>query len=307
MAADMKRGGRLRLPAVLFTVGLISLISFAVGLHLLYSLVTLATVALGVSLFYLIFPGSRFFTIELTNFLGMYACLFIVFIEANFADVPTHWVNIGFALPIVAFIAGAWWRRTAIAQLIATPRLRGARHLARLFVWLVPVFTIGAATVPLSNLGLGQAALSGVFLTAMALIALVVLWVSADVFAFMLDTGLLFEDFFKRISGLLVPTVAFFTFYSLIVIVFAAVYRIIDRLMVGHQFLVLGQARDLSFTESLYFSIITLSTVGYGDVVPTDSLVQAIVAVQIVCGVALLLFGFSEISRYARDHPRRHE
>ena len=307
MAADVKGTAQFRWPSVVFTVGLISLISFAVGLHLIYSLITLGTVALGVSLFYVIFPNSRFFTIELTNFLAFYACLFIVFVESNFVAVPTLWINLGFALPILAFMAGAWRRRKAIEALIHSPELRDERHFGRLFLWLFPIFVIGAATVPLSNLGLGPAGLTLVFLAAMALIAAIVLWVCADVFAFMIDTGLLFEDFFKRISGLLVPTVAFFTFYSLIIIVFAAVYRIIDRLMAGPQFLVLGEPQDLSFTESLYFSIITLSTVGYGDIVPMNSLVQIIVGIEIVCGVLLLLFGFSEISSYAREHPRRKE
>ena len=139
----------------------------------------------------------------------------------------------------------------------------------------------------------------------MGLISAIVLWVSRDVCTFLLDTGLLFEDFFRRIAGLLVPTFAFFTFYSLIIIVFAAVYRIIDRLSDGAHFTVAGAVRDLSFTDSLYFSIITLSTVGYGDMVPLSSLVRLIAAAQIICGVVLLLFGFSEIISYSRERAGR--
>jgi voltage-gated potassium channel len=136
---------------------------------------------------------------------------------------------------------------------------------------------------------------------------LIVLVVSGDVCTFLLDTGLLFEDFFHRIAGLLVPIFAFFTFYSLLVIVFATFYRIIDRFSEAAQFLVHGQPKALTFTESLYFSIITLSAVGYGEVVPITSLVRGIVAVEIICGVMLLLFGFSEIIRFSREHPRRRE
>jgi hypothetical protein len=35
--------------------------------------------------------------------------------------------------------------------------------------------------------------------------------------------------------------------------------------------------------------------------------VRGIVAVEIICGVMLLLFGFSEIIRFSREHPRRRE
>jgi voltage-gated potassium channel len=85
------------------------------------------------------------------------------------------------------------------------------------------------------------------------------------------------------------------------VIVFAAIYRIVDRLSEAPDFLVAGEARDISFLESLYFSIITLSTVGYGDIVPLSNPMRVIISVQIVVGVMLLLFGFSEIISYVRE------
>jgi voltage-gated potassium channel len=65
--------------------------------------------------------------------------------------------------------------------------------------------------------------------------------------------------------------------------------------------------REISFLESLYFSIITLSTVGYGDLVPASALVRAIAALQIVIGVWLIIFGFSEVLRYARERDWREE
>jgi voltage-gated potassium channel len=68
-----------------------------------------------------------------------------------------------------------------------------------------------------------------------------------------------------------------------------------------------GEPRDLSFTESLHFSIITLSTVGYGDIVPLSAPVRLIVGMEIICGVLLLLFGFSEIITYSREHARRRD
>lgn len=296
---------RIRLGPIAFTVGLISLISLAVGANLLYSVVTLATVAVGVASFYALFPGSRFFAIAYANSLAAYACVFIFFTEAHFETVNPLLVQVGFAAPILAFIIGSWWRRAEIRLLLESPRLRDERHFGRVFLWIIPVLAIGGATFPVAGMELSEAGLNWFFFVSMGLIALIVLVVSGDVCTFLLDTGLLFEDFFHRIAGLMVPSFAFFTFYSLIVIVFASIYRIIDRFSEAAQFLVHGQPRDLTFTESLYFSIITLSTVGYGEMVPISSLVRGIVGVEIICGVMLLLFGFSEIIRYSREHSRR--
>ncbi len=145
------------------------------------------------------------------------------------------------------------------------------------------------------------------FLLSMAGIALVVGLVSRDVSTFLLDTGLLFEEFFERMAHLIVPAFAFFTFYSLLVIVFATVYRIIDRFSAGAHFLIEGQLRDITFTESLYFSLVTVSTVGYGDIVPESDLVRVVVSLQIMFGVLLLLFGFFEIMTYARGRTGRRD
>ena len=185
------------------------------------------------------------------------------------------------------------------------PRRPEHSHFGRVFLWLIPVVLIGASTFALTELAQGKGAVTAIFFVSMGLISLIVLWISSEVCAFLLETGLLFEDFFRRIAGLAIPSFAFLTFYSVIVIVFAAIYRIIDRYAAGTHFLFIGETLDLSFTECLYFSVITLSTVGYGDLVPLSPLVRLIVGVEIIFGVLLLLFGFSEIISYSREKTRR--
>ena len=64
-----------------------------------------------------------------------------------------------------------------------------------------------------------------VFLGAMSIIGLIVLTVSREVAIFLVDAGLLFEEFFSRVARLFIPAFAFFTFYSLIVILFLFAYR----------------------------------------------------------------------------------
>jgi len=53
----------------------------------------------------------------------------------------------------------------------------------------------------------------------------------------------------------------------------------------------------LRFTDALYFSVITLSTIGYGDIVPVAPMARVLASIQSVAGMLLLLFGFSEIMR----------
>lgn len=303
----MKRPEHIDVVPIVVTVGMISLISLAVGTHLGYSLITLATVAAGVAVFYVVFPGSRFFSIALANSLAVYACIFIFFTEANFETVDPNFLQLGFTLPILAFLGGAWRHRSQIQQLLESQREVGDAHFGRVFLWLAPMAVIGASTFLATEMVHSEGAITTVFFVAMGLTSLIVLWISSDVCAFLLQTGLLFEDFFRRIAGLAIPSFAFFTFYSVIVIVFAAIYRIIDRYAVGTHFLFLGEPRDLSFIECLYFSIITLSTVGYGDLVPLSPAVRLIVGAEIICGVLLLLFGFSEIISYSREKAGRRD
>ena len=63
-------------------------------------------------------------------------------------------------------------------------------------------------------------------------------------------------------------------------------------------------ARVISFSEAIYFSIVTISTVGYGDIVPASNVTRMLASMEVVCGVMLLLFGVSELLEYTREHRR---
>jgi voltage-gated potassium channel len=270
-----------------------------------FGIVLLVMVGGSVAFFHYAFPGSRFFAVALANGLGIYASIFIYFIDTNFA-VASEWViEAAFTLPILAFLAGAWRRRQAIRAIVTSERIRDERHVGRVFLWLVPVFAIGALSFALPALAQAPLVVDAALLAAMAAIAIIVLSVSLDVSSFLIDTGLMFEEFFTRIAALAVPTFAFVTFYSVGVIVFAATYRIIDRFSAAPNFVVGGAPRDITFPESLYFSIVTMATVGYGDITPLSDLARVIAATQVVLGVLLLLFGFSEIMAYARERRRK--
>lgn len=288
--------------AVSFTVLLISLVALATVQVVSYALIImLATIAVGVAFFFIAFPGSRFFSIAFANNLAIYMCFFVFFKETNFGPVSGYPIAFGFMFPIVAFLGGAWLRREEIRSIVLAERVRDERHFGKIFFWLLPVTAVGAGTFVLPGLDLAPDTYLMTFLVAMGLIALVVFVVSADVCSFLLDSGLLFEEFFTQVRRLIVPAFAFFTFYSFLVIVFAALYRVIDRYSGVAHFRIDGVGRDITFSESLYFSIVSMSTVGYGDVLPASDIVRVIVAIQIMLGVVLLLFGVSEILRYSRE------
>ena len=295
-------GGRPRLIGFIFTVLLLGLIVLAVTeVGTAFPAVMVAIVLSAVGCMYLLFPRSGFVVISLANFLGVYACVYIFFVFANFQQVADWAVRSAFPFPVLTFLAGVWFRRRSLQYVVQAERVRDERHLGRTFIWLVPVFGIGALTFLVPTHISDPEIATVVFLAAMGAIALVVLVASRDITAFLLDSGLLFEEFFERAAGLLVPAFAFFTFYSLVVIVFGCIYRILDRFTEAPQFLVTGEPVPITFSQALYFSVITLSTVGYGDIVPLHDSVRVIVAIQIIVGVLLLLFGFSEIITYTRE------
>jgi voltage-gated potassium channel len=290
------------LSAVIFTgvlLGLIALSIKTVAGDLAF--VLLAAVAVVVYLVHRLFPGGEFFTIALANFIGIYASIFVLFIEGNFKAVTSLMQACGFVLPLAAFVGGAYWRRHTIRTIVLTEEVRSGPRFNRIFIWMLPVFAIGALTFMMPVHDIEPTVVTELFFVAMLAISAVVLFVSRDISIFLLDTGLLFEGFFQAASRLVTPAFAFLTFYSLLVIVFASLYTILDRFTDPPNFMIDGWPRDITFPESLYFSLVTLSTVGYGDIQPHTGFARLITATEILLGVLLLLFGFSAIISHRSD------
>ncbi len=267
--------------------------------------VLLGSVGLVVGAFHYLFPGSQFFTLALTNFIGVYACIFVFFLESNFHNIPALTQAVAFVLPLAAFLGGAWWRADDIRRIVMSRRLRDGGHFDRIFLWMAPLWGIGALTFLVPGHGVSPELLNAIFLVAMSAIAGIVALVARDIAIFLLDAGLLFEGFFQQAARLVLPAFAFLTFYSLCIIMFGAVYTIMDRFMAEPNFVIEGVRRDLTFAEGLYFSIVTFATVGYGDIHPVSGAVRLVCGVEIVMGVLLLLFGFSAIIGHAK--PERHD
>ncbi|HYH17703.1 MAG TPA: ion channel [Azospirillum sp.] len=286
-----------------FLLGLIALSIRSVSGDLAF--VLLGSVGLVVGVFHQVFPGSQFFTLALTNFIGVYACIFVFFLESNFHALDPMAQALGFVLPLLAFLGGAWWRAKDIRSIVQARRLRDGGQVDRIFLWMAPVWGIGALTFLVPGREFPPEMLAEIFVASMGAIAIIVAVVSRDIAVFLLDAGLLFEGFFQQASRMVLPAFAFLTFYSLAIIVFGAIYTIMDRFMIDPNFIIDGVRRDLTFPEGLYFSLVTFATVGYGDIYPVTGAVRFVCAVEIVIGVLLLLFGFSAIIGHAKPADRR--
>ena len=250
----MQRARRSLLVAIGLTSALVLLIdAAAIPVFSYYLVVNFLIVVGGVVILLYLFPHSHFFALAVTNLIAVYTCIFIFFVEVNFARVSQPLLAVGYLLPIIAFYFGAWWRRRQIEDIVTAERLRDARHIGRIFLWLVPVFAIGGLTFFLPALDVPNRWADLAFIVAMVAISLIVVGVCRDVSTFLIDTSLLFEQFFRRMAQLIVPAVAFLTFYSMLVIVFASIYRVVDVYSIAPQFVINGRARLISFSESSLF------------------------------------------------------
>ena len=267
----------------------------------LLTIIILGAVFGAVGLFLWMFPGSRFFVLAFANSLAIYTSVYSFLQLSNFGAAAPWAFAVGYLLPILVFLLAVAPKRDEIHELSRVEELRRAHLSGRKFIWILPMFVIAAASFALPRLSLDQGAISLVLVGCMGIIAIFVAAVSRQISLFLIDTGLLFDQFFVQTGRLFRPAFAFFTLYSFIVIVFAMIFRIMDRLATEPIFLVEGARSAISFSDGLYFSLITMSTVGYGDITPAGEAVRVVAAIEVMLGILLFLFGFAEIMRYVRE------
>jgi len=292
------------LQSIVFTVALVGLVAVAIGADWPLTVALIGTSTLGFGFFYLLFPGGAHFGMTVANFLAIYACLFEFFSEANFAAAPHGPTMLARALPVLGFLGSCFMRRRRVFSLINARQVRDLDHLPRLTRWLFATMAVGAASFALPRLSLGPDEQGLALLGAMSLVTVFVVVAVRDVVLVMVDVAVVFESVAARLDRLVMPILAFLTFYSLIVVIFACFYRIADLTTPTPQFSLQGDPARISFIEALYFSVATITTLGFGDIAPVSYLVRALSGAEVVCGVLMLLFGFSEIMRSAGPDSR---
>jgi voltage-gated potassium channel len=287
------------LRSTAFTLALIGLVAIAIGVDWTATLSSLLTCAVGFGFFYLLFSGGAHFGMVVANFLAIYACAFEFFREANFPEATRPFALGAVAMPVLAFLCGCFARRRAIHSIIHARRIRQLERLPRISGWLLGALAVGAASFALPRLQLDAQQQGIALLAATALVSLFVIVSIRDAILVMIDIAMVFEGVAVRFDRLIRPMVAFITFYALLVVVFACLYRIADLSAATPQFTIHADPTRISFVDALYFSIATITTLGFGDIAPTSSLVRAITSLEVVSGLLMLLFGFSEITRSA--------
>jgi hypothetical protein len=290
-----------------FTLLLIGLVAAAIGADWTATLSSLVTCAVGFGFFYLLFPGGAHFGMTVANFLAIYACAFEFFRDANFPAVSREFALGAVAMPVLGFLGACILRRRQVYSIIHARRIRELRHLPRITSGMLGILAAGVASFAIPRMALDPLQQGIALLAAMALVTLFVVTSVRDVILAMIDIAMVFEGVAARLDRLVRPLMAFVTFYALLVVVFACLYRIDDLTARGPQFSLHGEPARLSFADALYYSVATITTLGFGDIVPVSHLARAITAIEVVSGILMLLFGFSEIMRSASDRRPPHD
>jgi voltage-gated potassium channel len=285
--------------SLLFTLILVGLVIAGIGGDGTFELAALATCGVGFGFFYLVFAGGMHFGITVANLLAIYACMFVFFRDANFPDARETPSIVAWALPVAGFLGSCFLRRPEVAGAIRARRIRELEHLPRLTRWVPGTLAVGAISFALPRLALTPSEQGAALVVSMAVITAFVVAAVRDVVLLQMDVAIIFESVAERLNRLLMPVVAFLTLYSLLVVVFACLYRIAEFSSGIPQFSVHGKADVVTFSDALYFSVATISTVGYGDISPATPLARGLAGLEVVSGLLMLLFGFSEIMRNA--------
>ncbi|WP_137178710.1 potassium channel family protein [Roseomonas sp. AR75] len=296
-------GAQLRawLRAVGFTLVLSFIVAWGVGDEgRMFPFVVIGAAALGLGVLYWLFPRGLHFAFGTAAGLAIYASLFVVLGRAQFPEAPGWSRPPAFLLPVLAFLAMAWWRRHALERIAERETVRELDELSHTGTWLLLSAAIGILcfALPINRLApLGQGL---ALLAAMASIALLVALSVRDVVRLLVDVSVIMEEIGNRTRHLLVPAAAFLLMYALLVVGFASAYRIADALSLHPLFHGPNGPIRISYSDSLHFSVATLSTVGYGDIQPRDDGVRVLASLEVVAGQLLLLFGVAEILRARR-------
>ncbi len=262
-----------------------------------FSALALGIAALAIGGLHLIFPQGPLFALGVSNGLAVYICLYAVLGRAAF-PLALDWARpLGFLLPVASFVAACWLRRRQLLRLAEGLVPPDLAHLPRFARWLMFTAVVGVVSLgtPVNRLPpLGQ---SLALLAAMAVISAISAAAVRDVVRLLIDIAAILQTVTARLAHLAVPIATYISIFALLGVVFGCFYRIADGLSRHPLFIQLGEPTRMDFADALHFSVVTLATVGYGDIQPADDGVRLLAAIQMLVGQLLLLFGFAEIMR----------
>ncbi|MCR0982297.1 potassium channel family protein [Roseomonas populi] len=282
----------------LATMGLAVLVAAGVGDGgAPFSLTVLVAAGLGFGVLFRLFPRGLDFALGAGIGFATYAALFTVIGRSAFPQASDVAVAVAFLLPVVAFLLAVIRRRDRLRRIVEEGETPDELHLRRIGRVLLLLALVGVASLSLPANRLGPAWQD----VAMVGGAAVIGWLTAravrELVRLLVDMAQLLDALSGRATALVVPIAAYAALFSLITIVFACFYRVAEGLSRHPLFAGPEGPIKLGFRDALHFSIVTISTVGYGDIWPTDDGARLLAAVEVLAGQILLLFGFYEITR----------
>jgi len=262
-----------------------------------FALASLLIASLALGGLHLIFPHGLLFAVGAANGLAVYVSLFVVIGRASFPDAAEWSRSVGFLLPVLAFVLSCWAQRDALAGAATAKGGADLRHFPRFLRWMVPTGLIGiiSLSTPINRAPPEWQTLA--LLLAMIGIAVIGVLAVGHIVRLLVDISAILRRVGYRLRHLSVPIATYVSLFALLSVVFACFYRIADGLSRTPVFVLMAEPGRLSFSDALHFSIVTLSTVGYGDIQPADDGIRLLAAIQMIMGQLLLLFGFAEIMR----------
>jgi ion channel len=173
----------------------------------------------------------------------------------------------------------------AIAAGVGVGLGRGGRRI----VWLTAPLTVGWLAARILSLAVPFGNGTGLRLAPMLGLALILL-VLVNILRSLVVA--------RRISAEVLAEA--FTGYLLIAIAFALLFELLDELLSGAFSTAAPPVADTAFFT--YFSLVTLASIGYGDIVPTHPFVRIVAALEGVCG---LFYGAVVVARLVSAYTPR--
>ena len=242
-------------------------------------------------------PDAPYVTTTLSIGIPVYMCLYaLIAIEAFEGDHPVF-AYVGCLLPLASFTWCVWRRRAELNHQLVHRRV-DARLLARGIGWVVLAGSMISITGEIALEGKEATVHEVGLLAGMAAVAVGIPLVIGDLVVLLAVTGHLFKKFVARMVKRAVPVFSFLLVYIFLTMIFGALYSILDEVSGRPHFSLNGTQQALGLADAIYFSIVTISTIGYGDIVATTSAARTLASIEIIAGVVLFLFAFAEIASY---------
>ncbi len=265
-----------------------------------FSAAVVGVAGLALVALHFLFPHGPLFALGVANGLAVYVCLYVVMGRAAF-PLALDWSRpTGFLLPVASFVLACWWRRHELRAFADGSVAPDLHHLPRFARWLLFTAVVGVVSLATPINRLPPLEQSAVLLIAMAVIAGISALSVADVVRLLIDIASILQTVGRRLRHLVLPMATYVSIFALLAVAFGCFYRIADGLSRNPLFNGPGGMLRLDFSDALHFSVVTLSTVGYGDIQPIDDGIRLLSAIQMLLGQLLLLFGFAEIMRGSR-------